>query len=342
MKTLRAVTVSAAVIFSLASCGGGGGSTSSTSISPTTSSASTSPNVALSTTNATQTVAGAFSGSGSLASVGSSVTALKATNGEQNNVLPLAADAIIKTIENQQITPAQTAMKFAAKSTSNVQQCGASGSTTILVNMAGTTLQAGDSVSYVANNCQNVAGGPVTNGTLAFTISSLSPNNGSGFSAAVTFTASNFTATNGSSYASLNGALSMSAAVQETNYSPTSVQVSLTSPGLGLSSNTAAGNVNLLNLDYEYTNNLTNGVWSFLENAAINNNGDVVAVQTNQNFSSAGCAYPSSGSAVVTGLNSSINVTANNNGTATLVVNSNGASSTLTVPSSSVFGLVCI
>lgn len=178
------------------------------------------------------------------------------------------------------------------------------------------------------------------NGSLTLAIDSIGQNDSSGFSASISLSAANFTATEGSNYASLNGAFQESVAIQATNYVVSASQVELKSSGFTLNSNTV-GTISLENLDYVDDNNVAQGSWWFTQNSTVNNNGNIFTVQTGQQFGGVGCSYPSSGSALLTGLNSSELVTANSNGTTTLQVTSNGATTTQTVPSSQVFSVVC-
>ena len=144
----------------------------------------------------------------------------------------------------------------------------------------------------------------------------------------------------GSNYASLNGTFQVSVNLQSTNYTVSTSQVELKSSGFTVTSSTA-GTISLENLDYVDYNDVTQQSWWFTQNSTVNNNGSVFVVQTNQPFAGLGCSYPSSGSALLTGLNSSELVTANSDGSTTLEVTSNGATTIQTVPSSQVFSVLC-
>ena len=330
IKTVTAIAVTAA----LAGCGGGGGG-------GTTSSTAASPTAAITTSNATQIASTAFNGTSGLSQLSGSTTALKSTaTGQPVNVLSIVSSTITNELQERVYTPPQSPLARAAASVTNTQQCSGGGSLTAIVNKAGTAWQPGDSLSITANSCQDSTNGITLNGTLILVIDSITQNDSSGFSASVSLGATNFTATQGSNYASLNGTFQVSVALQSTNYAVATSEVELKSSGFTLSSNTV-GTISLENLDYVDYNNIAQGSWWFTQNSTVNNNGSVFMVQTSQPFAAAGCSYPSIGSALLTGLNSSELVTANSNGTTTLQVTSNGTTTLQTVPSSQVFSVVC-
>ncbi len=331
---IKTVIAMIGVTAALAGCGGGGGG-------GTTSSAIASPTAAITTSNATQIASTAFDGTAGFSRLSGSTTALKSTaTGQPVNVLSIVSATIANELQTRVYTPPQSPLARAAASLSNTAQCSGGGTLTAIVTKAGSTWQPGDSLAVTAYSCQDATSGVTINGSLILQIDSIAQNDASGFSASVSLGVTNFTAMQGSNYASLNGTFQVSVNLQSTNYTVSTSQVELKSSGFTVTSSTA-GTISLENLDYVDYNDVTQQSWWFTQNSTVNNNGSVFVVQTNQPFAGLGCSYPSSGSALLTGLNSSELVTANSDGSTTLEVTSNGATTIQTVPSSQVFSVLC-
>lgn len=325
----------------LAGCGGGGGGGSTTgSASTSSTSNAATPTAAITTSNAVQIASTAFNGTSGISQLGSSATAFKATTGQPVNILSVVSGTLTNELQSRVYAPATSSLMRAAKATSATQQCSAGGSITAVVNEAGTTWQPGDSVSITANACQESTTSPVINGSLTMTLGNITQNDPSGFAGSISLAANNFSATQGSHYAALNGSFQVSVTIQGTNYVASASQVELQTSGFTLSGDTV-GTITIENLDYVDFNNIAQGTWWFTDNSTVNNNGSIFTVQTSQQFAASGCAYPASGSALLTGYGSSEVVTANSDGTTTLQITNGGGTTTQTVPSSQVFSLVC-
>jgi len=171
-------------------------------------------------------------------------------------------------------------------------------------------LSAGDVLSLIYSACKDTST-ESANGTLAFTIASAS-SSGSGTSATVQFSGNldfqQFAATSGTSTATINGSVVMSAAITST-----SLQMSLTVGASGLTiASTGTGYSDSITYDPNMQITLTATTSPLSSVVALNGSfttssiGGRVTVATVQPITQLGSdAYPSSGQVVVTGASGS-------------------------------------
>lgn len=330
---------------SLAGCGGGGGGGASTASSAT-------PTMAITADNGQQVAAQAFSGTGTpLSQAGgaaaATVTSLKATGSTmtgQSSVLGYLANFAAQRTQLTLGTRSSAVVPIAAKAVNTSATCSSGGSYVVTGNVSDTGQPAvGNTLTATFSNCND--GRETVNGSFTFTLTGLSQNpNGAGGSASMTMNAGNFSVASANSSASLNGSLSVTVQIAASNNVAQSEQVNFTSPELALKSSNY-GSLSITGLNYTLFNNLAAGSWWFAQDETVNNNGQVFSVKTNQQFAGTGCAYPSNGRATITGGTSSEVVTALSGNQTQLQIDANGdgaVDTTQTVPSSSVFALICV
>ena len=327
---------------SLAGCGGGGGGSGGASTAQ-----SATPTMAITADNGQQVAAQAFSGTGPLSQGAAAATSLKATGATmtgQSSVLGYLANFAAQQAQSRLGAKSSVVAPIAAKAVNETATCSVGGSYVVTGNVSDSGQPAvGNTLTATFSNCND--GTETINGSFALTLTGLNQSaDGSGGSASMTMNASNFSVATANSGASLNGSLSISVQIVAINNVAQSEQVNLTSPQMTLTSSNY-GSLSILGLNYTLFNNLTNGTWWFSQDEAVNNNGQVFSVQTTQKFAGAGCAYPSSGSATITGSKSSEVVTAMSGNQTQLQIDANGDNAvdvSQTVPSSSVFALICL
>lgn len=343
-----AITV-AFLSVSLAGCGGGGGGgTPSTQQGVTTPAAAATPTLAITVDNAPQVAAQAFSGTAafSQAAGAASITSLKATDARmtrQHSVLGYLSNFSAQHAQSLLGEKSNSVMPFAAKAVNESATCAQGGSYTLTGNVSDSGQPAvGNTLTASFNNCND--GTETVNGALSLTLTGLNKStNGTGGSANMTMHADNLSVASANSNLTVDGSLSVAVQIVASNNVTQSTQVSLTSPQLTFIDSTY-GSQSVLGLNYTLFNDLSARTWWFTQDDTVNDNGQVFAVKTTQKFAGMGCAYPASGSAIITGSKSSVVVTAMANNQTQLQIDTNGDNTidtTKTVSSNSVFALVC-
>lgn len=338
---LNLALVVVAVCGSLAGCGGGGGGSDG---APTAQSAT--PTMAITAANGQQVAAQAFSGTGALSQTGAAFTSLKASNATltgQSSAFGYLANFAAQRAQVTLGATSSAVMPIAAKAVNVATTCLRGGSNQITGNVADSgQLAVGSTLTATYSNCND--GGGTINGSFTLTITGLSQSsNGTGGSVSMTINTNNFSVAASNSSVTLNGVLTSSVQIVGSNNVAQTEQVALTSPQMTFTSN--YGTLSIIGLNYTLFNDLVQGSWWFTQDETVNNNGQVVSVKTNQRFAGSGCAYPATGSAIISGNKSSEVVTAQPGNQTQLQIDENGDGTvdvTQTVPSSSVFALVCM
>jgi hypothetical protein len=344
LSRFRPVFIAALVAAGLTGCGGGGGGGA-----PTASSQSATPTVAINANNGQKIAAQAFQGSGALSLAGTSatgaVTALKSTSSEvaQHNAVYgfLAGFAAQRAQTLLGLTSAKVT-PFAARAVNSSSTCAAGGSYSITGNVSDTGPAVGDTATATFNGCND--GTETVNGSLTFTITGISQGTpGTGGSVSLTVAMNQLSVSSSTMRDALDGSMSVTVQIAAVNSIAQTTKVTLTSPQISYTSS-VYGTQTINGLNYVLFNNLQQGTWWFTQNVTVNNNGQVFSVTTQQQFAGSGCAYPSSGSAVVTGSKSSELITALTQNQTRLQIDENGDGMydvTQIVPSSTVFAVVC-
>ncbi|MBI5889843.1 MAG: hypothetical protein HZB47_04100 [Nitrosomonadales bacterium] len=328
MKNFQLTLVPMGIALLVAGCGGGGSTSSNTGGGIPTAA------VQITSSNATTVAKGAMTPSQSTAQTGSGMAGVVGVV-----VQPVTRSRSIREIALAEFARARS-MKFppatvVGATQMSVSNCATSGTMTLTLNDANNsqTFDVGDSYTIAFSNC--VGNGYTDNGSMTFSISSLSGGTGvagstgtpqAPFVTAFTLTFNNYSSTYLSSTESINGDISFSTSDDGTNTTATMYGTSLTV------SSTAVGTSSMTNYSISYTGAntpTTSTPYSFSVQMTVADStmGGSVTISTPTAFTGVGISNPTAGQMVITGANNStLTLTANSDGlTLTMVVDEDGA-----------------
>ncbi|MEZ2354794.1 hypothetical protein [Caballeronia sp. RCC_10] len=320
VSPMRGVFAGLVSVGLLAACGGGGGANTSAS------NASAAPVGVITATNATETVAYAYSGVsdlGAQSQAGASLATGVSVDTPTESVLTASLAQLYKGVA---VKPASNLATGVTASSSGACSGGGSISVTATEAVQG-VISNGDSMSISANNCSE--NGEVINGQLAFTFSNLSGSIGSSaaWSATLGLKYTNLTLKSGGVTIAANGDMTLS--YNQSKYqvataviSGSSLQMDLTKSDATFISRKLTGYG--MTASVNGSNNTSSANFTLTGNSPKVGNVSFV-VKTNTPFAAVGTANPSVGSMTVTAVNkSSATLTAIDSTNVKIDVDTNG------------------
>ncbi|MGF6610244.1 hypothetical protein OKW45_005166 [Paraburkholderia sp. WSM4175] len=310
----------------LAACGGGGGGDSGTSAANSNSSSSSAPVGVITSTNAQDTVAYAYSGVQDLGTQSNTGASLATGVSVETPTAGLITASLAQLYKGVAVQPVNNLVTGVTASSTGA--CASGGTISVSVSEANPgTVSNGDSMSITANNCSE--NGEVMNGQITYGFSNLSGTIGSGTSwgATLTLNYANMTLQSGGVTIGANGDMSLSyqqsgSQVATAAVSGSSLQMNLTeSDGTVISRKLTA---------YSFNGSINGSSNTSSANFTLSGSSPKLgtvnfSVKTNAPFQAVGAASPSTGSMTVTAADqSSATLTAIDSTNVRIDIDSNG------------------